>query len=166
MLSLLPFLPLLQLGDILSTVQDLSFVFKILVFVFILFQLYVWLNDQPFIFAAVSIGAAYLIFFHSILMTFVATLFLVMFTNFGNMLQQTVFFGFAPLMRGLGFNMPQEWGGGGEEGGVMTKIQQIETKMQEGQEISNDDQNLLLQHYKKQQQFEQAQNRLLQRRAQ
>ncbi|MGB9577349.1 MAG: hypothetical protein ACP5O3_01700 [Candidatus Micrarchaeia archaeon] len=78
-------------------VFDLWFVVKVIVFSYLLFQLYLMFRDTQLIFGLASLVAAYFIFVHGVsTVVLVAVFFL--FVVFGSQLQMLVMFGLEPIL--------------------------------------------------------------------
>jgi hypothetical protein len=79
-----------------STLNELGFVVRVIIFSYLVYWLYITFRDVQTIFGLAVIVTAYLIFIHSVSITLLTVIFFV-FVVFGNMLQMILMFGVLPL---------------------------------------------------------------------
>jgi len=84
--------------DVMDTLNDLSFVIRVIIFSYFLFWLFITFRELPMVFGLSVIGLAYLIFVATIPMFVLAIAFLLFLTPFGMMLQQGIQFGLLPFL--------------------------------------------------------------------
>ncbi len=127
---------LFPLLGILETIEDLGFVFKIIVFAYMIFWLYMNLRDSPIIFAVGSIIAAFFILIQP-LPTIVLVIIFVVFNTLGMHLQFLLQFGLFPLARFFGIEMEHpEWA-------EQQRMQGIEQKLKAGMDLSYEEEQYL-----------------------
>ncbi len=129
--------------DVMDTLNDLSFVVKIIIFSYFLFWLFVTFRELPIVFGLSVIGLAYLMFVAAIPMLVIAIVFLVFLTPFGMMLQQGIQFGLLPFlgrepMTGRRMTGPEE-------------VQRIQEKAMRGENLTQQEAEILQEVYAQQQ---------------
>ena len=152
---------MLFLEDVFSTLGELDFVVRVMVFAYMLFWLYMTFRDSQMLFGLATIVVGYLIFVHGISVTVVVLLWLVFFL-LGSQLQMLMLFGVLPLLgyqqSGGRYVKESELMGGGAAGEEIAKLEQ---KVKEGQASQQDVQ--ALQESYAQQQMQQQQQQMQQR---
>jgi hypothetical protein len=88
------------IDGVFSTLNELGFVVRIIVFSYLCYWLYITFRDVQTVFGVGVIVTAYIVFIHSLSITLLTIIFFV-FVIFGNMLQMILMFGVLPL---LGYN--------------------------------------------------------------
>jgi len=139
---------LLFIGEIFSTLSELDFVVRVLVFSYMLFWLYMTFRDAQLLFGIATIVVGYLIFVHGISVTLVVALWLIFFL-LGSQLQMLMLFGVLPL---LGY---QQMGGRYVKEGGGVDVAELEQKVQAGK--ASQEEAHALQEVYAQQQMEQQQ---------
>jgi len=81
----------------LDTLNELSFVIRVLVFSYVLFWLYITFRDSQALFGLATIAMGYILFLHGISVVLVVCFF-VFFVMFGSHLQMLMLFGLMPLL--------------------------------------------------------------------
>ncbi|MFH0973677.1 MAG: hypothetical protein V1817_02735 [Candidatus Micrarchaeota archaeon] len=85
------------IDGVFSTLNELGFVVRIIIFSYLCYWLYITFRDVQTIFGVSIIITAYIIFIHSLSITLLTIIFFV-FVVFGNMLQMILMFGVLPLL--------------------------------------------------------------------
>lgn len=116
----------LQLGGIFETVSELSFILKIVVFVYLLYWLFITFRGGV-LFGVALLGATYLVFFYSISTTILLLVFVV-FVIFGNHFQMLLDFGLRPIYHAFGKAPPWE-----PQQAEQMRIEQLQQKYASGQ---------------------------------
>ncbi|NYZ75404.1 hypothetical protein H0O03_04060 [Candidatus Micrarchaeota archaeon] len=129
-------LPLLQVT------ADLWFVVRILVFSYLLFQLYLMFRDSQIIFGMAVIVSAYFIFVHAVSVTILMLCFF-LFVVFGNQLQMLVMFGLEPLLGVFGI-------GSGRFHLEQNEFMRLEQKVAQGETLGASEMNFMQQYSAKQ----------------
>ncbi len=114
--------------DIIDTMNDLSFVIRILVFSYFLFWLFITFRELPVIFGISVIGVAYLIFIAALPMIVLAIAFMVFLTPFGAQMQQMIQFGLMPALKRepfSGMKMPDQ-----------LEMQSVQEKIARGEQLN------------------------------
>ncbi len=142
---------LLALLSVFSTIADLGFVVKILVFSYILYWLFVVFREQQVILGLVAVIAAYFMLFHAISITVLVLLFFVFIVMSGHF-QFIIDMGILPILGMFGLHEGQA------EDAQMTLIQK---KLMDGQQLTNDEIEKFKAHQHKQANYEQRANQLL-----
>jgi flagellar biosynthesis component FlhA len=137
-----PMLALLPLLDILDTLNDLSLVIKIMTFAYMLLWLYAQLRESPLLFGFGAMIVGFFLFVQPLPTIFIVILF-VIFVSLGMHLQFLIQFGLYPLLRIFGVEMEHP------EVGDQQKMQKITQKLQQGEELSHEEENWLEQTQKK-----------------
>ncbi len=135
-------LALLPLLDILDTLNDLSLVIKIMTFAYMLLWLYAQLRESPLLFGFGAMIVGFFLFVQPLPTIFIVILF-VIFVSLGMHLQFLIQFGLYPLLRIFGVEMEHP------EVGDQQKMQKITQKLQQGEELSHEEENWLEQTQKK-----------------
>ena len=133
--------------DIIDTMNDLSFVIRILVFSYFLFWLFITFRELPIIFGISVIGVAYLIFIAALPMIILAIAFMVFLTPFGAQMQQMIQFGLLPAMKRepfSGMKMPDQ-----------LEMQRVQEKMMRGEQLNQHEMEMA-QEMNAQQQMQEA----------
>ena len=119
---------LLFIGEIFSTLSELDFVVRVLVFSYMLFWLYMTFRDAQLLFGIATIVVGYLIFVHGISVTLVVALWLIFFL-LGSQLQMLCWFALFPLLgyQQAGGRLHKE-----SEMAAQQNLQEIEQKARAG----------------------------------
>lgn len=134
--------------DIMDTLNDLSFVIRIIIFSYFLFWLFVTFRELPIIFGISVIGIAYLIFVATIPMFIVAAAFLAFLTPFGAQMQQMIQFGLLPALRREPFS--------GQKMPDQMEMQRVQEKMARGEQLNQRETAMAQEMYAQQQMQEAA----------
>ncbi|MFH0972187.1 MAG: hypothetical protein V1835_06520 [Candidatus Micrarchaeota archaeon] len=130
---LLSFMPLL---GIIQTLEDLGFVFKLVVFSYMVFWLYMNLRENPILFGMGVIIASFFTLVQPLPTIILVVIFVIFFTM-GYHLQFLIQFGLYPLLRIFGIEMEHP------EMIEQQKIHGIEQKLRKGLEISDEEEKFM-----------------------
>ncbi|VVB67047.1 Uncharacterised protein [Candidatus Norongarragalina meridionalis] len=146
---------LLFFDEVFSTLGELDFVVRVMVFSYMLFWLYMTFKDAQLLFGIATIVVGYLIFVHGVSVTIVVVLWLIFFL-LGSQLQMLMLFGVLPLLgyqqAGGKYVKESELMGGG--GGA---AQELEAKVKSGQASQQEQQALQEMYAQEQMQQQQMQ---------
>ncbi len=146
-------LPILALLGILGTLADLSFVIKILVFSYVLYWLFIVFREQQIMLGLVAVIAAYFMFFHAVSLTILVLLFFVFIVMSGHF-QFIIDMGVLPILGMFGFHEGQ----GGE-----AKMNEIQKKLMEGEQLSSNEIELFKENQHKQEAYNERASKILNR---
>lgn len=128
---------ILPLLDILSTIDELSLVIKVMAFAYMLLWLYAQLRESMLLFGFGAMIAGYFMFINP-LPTVIIVIIFVMFVSLGMHLQMLFQFGLFPLLRFFGIELEHP------EVQEQQRLQNIEQKLKKGEDL-NDEEEMLLQ---------------------
>ena len=132
------------ISDIFSFFSDIGFVIKIMALAYIIFWLYLTFRDSQMLFGLGAIIASYFMLTSAIPLIFIVIIFIV-FVVMGNQLQMLLMFGVFPVTRFLGIELDPQY----IEQKEMQQLQAAEQKLQAGQAISMEEEQLLQHHQDK-----------------
>ena len=137
---------------LLQVTADLWFVVRILVFSYLLFQLYLMFRDSQIIFGMAVIVSAYFIFVHAVSVTILMLCFF-LFVVFGNQLQMLVMFGLEPLLGVFGI-------GSGRFHLEQNEFMRLEQKVAQGETLGASEMSFMQQYSTKQMRAQQMTGQL------
>lgn len=140
--------------NIFQTFADISFVVKLLVFVYLLYWLFITFRENQIMLGLFTIAGAYFLFFHSVSLVVFVLLFLA-FVVMGMHLQMLIDFGLVPILGWLGFHDPHM----GDQDQL--KMNQIQKKLMEGQSLSTEESELFKRVNSQNQRYELEAQKLL-----
>lgn len=135
---------MIELFSILTTLSDLSFVIKIIVFSYLLYWLFVVFREQQLLMGLMTVVAAYFMFFHAVSVTVLVLLFFVFIVMSGHF-QFVIDMGLLPILGMFGFHE-----GSGDE----AKMNEIQKKLMEGHQLSQNEIELFKANQVKQANYE------------
>lgn len=148
-------LALLPILGIFETIADLDFVIKIMTFSYMLLWLYSQLRDAQILFGIGVMISGYFLFIQP-LPTIIIVILFVVFVSLGMHLQMLIQFGVFPLFRFFGIELEHP------EMREQQEMQNIQRKMQHGEELNEQEEKFLEGQQKKDYEYQrQMQNRLI-----
>ncbi len=140
----------MSLLSIFTTLTDLAFVIKILVFSYLLYWLFIVFREQQVLLGIVTLIAAYFMFFHAVSITILVLLFFVFIVMSGHF-QFIIDMGILPILAMFGFH----------ESGEEAKLGAIQKKLMEGEQLSAEEVEVFKRNQHKQASYEQRAQELL-----
>lgn len=147
-------IPILGIFDLFT---DLAFVIKILTFSYLLYWLFIVFREQQMLLGIATIIAAYFMFFHQISIVLLVLFFFVFIIMSGHF-QFLIDMGIMPILGFMGFH--ETTGMHGQGGLDQVKMQKIQEKVQQGQDLTSEETDFLQNTQEKEGQFQQRWNNL------
>ncbi|MFH1750704.1 MAG: hypothetical protein ABH863_03440 [Candidatus Micrarchaeota archaeon] len=147
---------LLPILDIFSTIEDMSFVIKIMAFAYMLLWLYAQLRESMLLFGMGSMLAGYFLFINP-LPTILIVIIFVVFVSLGMHLQMLFQFGLFPLLRFFGVELEHP------EVQEQQKMQNLQQKLGRGEDLTNEEEQFLEKVQKRDVMYQQQMHQRMQR---